>query len=71
MTLRLVLESDDEVGREIIELVQHDKVLFCQVAIHAAQLLLTRAAKTQGVREHYDSIHMRAKATRDAKRDRE
>lgn len=70
MTTQVVFElhTDDE---ELLAAVPDKNVepeLFWRLAVFCCQQQLEKALKAQAIREHYDTIHMRARATREAKK---
>lgn len=66
MTTTVVFDllSDDAALREAVEAVRDDPVAKWRLAVFCCQMQLDKALKAEGVREHYDTIHMRARATR-------
>jgi hypothetical protein len=70
MTTRIVfdIESDDPEMQELFKPIADDQVLKWRVAMFCCQQQLEKALKAQAVVEHYDTIHMRARATRAARK---
>lgn len=62
------IQSDDEDLRAVVTDIKDDPVAVWRLAVFCAQMQLEKALKAEAIREHYNSIHMRAKATR-AKRE--
>lgn len=61
------IETDDEELRAVVAEVKDDPVLTWRIAVFCCQMQLDKAIKAAAVREHYDAIHRRARATRAAR----
>ena len=67
MTTQVVFEllsDEEELNGLTAGLTQYD-VMFWRIAIFCCQQQLEKCLRRDAVKDHYDSIHMRAKATRD------
>lgn len=66
MTTTVVFDilSDDPELKAQVDAIRDDQVMVWRVAVFCAQQQLEHALRVEGVRKHYDSIHMRARATR-------
>lgn len=66
MTTTVVFDlvSDDPEMEAMVASIKNDRVAVWRVAVFLAQQQLEKALKAEAVREHYASIHMRARATR-------
>ena len=69
MTTRVTfnIDSDDEDLRAAIADIKDDPVMTWRLAVFVANQLLERALAARAIRDHYDAIHFRARATRAAK----
>lgn len=69
MTTTVVFDvlSDDPSLQEAIGAVRHDPVMRWRIAVFCCQQQLEKALKIEAVRDHYDAIHLRARATRKAR----
>lgn len=61
------LLSDDPALTAAVEMVRDDDVERWRLAVFCCQMQLEKAIARQAVARHYDSIHMRARATRAAR----
>lgn len=68
-TVTFDLASDDPALRAAVEAVRDDPVATWRLAVFCAQQQLEKALQAQGVRKHYDAIHLRARATRAGRRE--
>jgi DNA-directed RNA polymerase specialized sigma24 family protein len=71
MTTQIVfaIHSDDEELRELTKDLDPHMSDYWRLAVFCCQQQLEKAIARDAVQEHYNSIHMRAKATRGAKRE--
>jgi hypothetical protein len=60
--------SDDPALQAALTPVRDDPVMQWRVALFCCQMQLEKALAAEAIREHYDSIHMRARATRAARK---
>lgn len=68
-TVTFDIASDDEKLRAAVAEVKDDPVLTWKLAVFCCQQQLEKALRARAVRDHYDAIHLRARATRKAKRE--
>lgn len=68
--VEFALYSDDEPLRELVKDIDPHDTDFWRLALFCCQQQLEKAIARDAVRDHYNSIHMRARATREAKRDK-
>jgi hypothetical protein len=61
--------SDDPKMQDALEPVRDDPVMLWRVAVFCCQQQLEKAIAVRAVRDHYDAIHLRARATRAARRE--
>jgi hypothetical protein len=61
------LASDDPEIQAAVEAIKDDQVAIWRLAAFCAQQQLERAVRARAVRDHYDTIHMRARRTRAAR----
>lgn len=66
--VEFALHSDDEELSALTPKVEDDPVMFWRLAIFCCQMQLEKAIRARAIRDHYDAIHMRARATREARR---
>lgn len=70
MTTTVVFDilTDDEHLRAAVSEISDDQVLVWKIAVFVAQMQLEKAIAHRAVADHYATIHMRARATREARR---
>ena len=61
-----LLTDDDTLTAAVAE-IRDDEVAKWRLAVFCAQQQLEKALRARAVRDHYDAIHLRARATREAR----
>ena len=63
-SFEVILRSDDPKLMEQVEAIKGDRVAEWKMWQFLVNLELEKAIRAQALRDHYDAIHMRARATR-------